>query len=114
MLRDKAGMMVAVLDVFDAGFAAHPWPVLRDLRNDGGVHRIRTPDGPAAWLVTRYEDVRSGLLDDRLSTHVRYATGDDYRGFAVPPPLDVSFLNRRVLRTRRTADRTGDRPARPC
>ncbi|MET9027342.1 cytochrome P450 [Nocardia sp. NPDC004168] len=76
-------------DVFDSDFARNPWPTLERLRIEGGVHRVRTPDGPPAWLVTRYRDVRAGLLDERLSTRVRYAQGDDYRGFSVPPPLDA-------------------------
>ncbi|GAA5070622.1 cytochrome P450 [Nocardia iowensis] len=80
-----------VTEVFDAGFAADPWPTLARLRAEGGVHRIRTPDGPSAWLVTRYRDVRAGLLDDRLSTNVRRAGTDDYRGFTVPPSL-LAFL----------------------
>ncbi len=75
--------------MFDSDFARNPWPTLERLRIDGGVHRVRTPDGPPAWLVTRYRDVRAGLLDERLSTRARYAKGDDYRGFPVPPPLDV-------------------------
>ncbi len=77
-----------VTDVFDPEFARDPWPALDRLRSAGGVHRVRTPDGPPAWLVTRYRDVRAGLLDPRLSTRVRHAQGDDYRGFLVPPPLD--------------------------
>ncbi|WP_441948549.1 cytochrome P450 [Nocardia sp. 2TAF39] len=80
------------MDLFDSEFARNPWPTLERLRAAGGVHRIRTPDGPPAWLVTRYRDVRAGLLDDRLSTHVRHAN-DDYRGFTVPPPLDENLLN---------------------
>ncbi|MEU2039761.1 cytochrome P450 [Nocardia niwae] len=77
-------------DVFDARFARDPWPTLQRLRTAGdGVHRVRTPDGPPAWLVTRYHDVRAGLLDQRLSTRARHAKGDDYRGFPVPPPLDA-------------------------
>ncbi|MEV0294662.1 cytochrome P450 [Nocardia sp. NPDC050710] len=79
-------------EIFDAGFAANPWPVLDRLRRDGGVHRVRTPDGPPAWLLTRYADVRSGLLDDRLSTDMRLAGSRDYRGFAVPPPLDTLLV----------------------
>ncbi|UGT45407.1 cytochrome P450 [Nocardia yamanashiensis] len=75
--------------IFDAAFARDPWDVLRELRDDGGVHRVSTPDGPPAWLVTRYPEVRAGLLDERLSTNLRYAGETDYRGFAVPPPLDV-------------------------
>lgn len=80
------------LEIFDARFAAQPWPTLRRLRADGGVHRVRTPDGPPAWLVTRFADVRAGLFDHRLSTQPRYGAGTDYRGFVVPPPLDAAFL----------------------
>ncbi|WP_433755402.1 cytochrome P450 [Nocardia sp. CA-135398] len=80
------------LQIFDAEFAANPWPTLRRLRADGGVHRVSTPDGPPAWLVTRFADVRAGLLDNRLSTQPRYAGETDYRGFVVPSPLDLGFL----------------------
>ncbi|WP_225728571.1 MULTISPECIES: cytochrome P450 [unclassified Nocardia] len=82
-----------MIEVFDTRFAADPWATLDRLRADGGVHRIRTPDGPPAWLVTRYSQVRAGLLDERLSTHVRHANSDDYRGFALPPQLEVNFNN---------------------
>ena len=79
-----------MLSVFGGDFARNPWPVLRELRaENGGVHRVVTPDGPPAWLVTRHGDVRSGLLDERLVTDLRHARGDDYKGFAVPPPMDV-------------------------
>ncbi|MFE6859439.1 cytochrome P450 [Nocardia sp. NPDC057668] len=78
-----------MLSIFDEEFARDPWQVLRSLRDGGGAHRVATPDGPPAWLVTRYSDVREGLLDARLSTNLRYSAGADYRGFAVPEPLDV-------------------------
>lgn len=78
-----------MLSIFDEEFARDPWPVLRSLRDGGGAHRVATPDGPPAWLVTRYADVREGLLDSRLSTNLRHSAGADYRGFAVPEPLDV-------------------------
>ncbi|MBL1078470.1 cytochrome P450 [Nocardia sp. 2] len=77
------------MTLFDQEFARDPWAALAELRADGGVHRVPTPDGPPAWLVTRYRDVRAGLGDDRLSTNLKYARGEDYRGFAVPAPLDV-------------------------
>ncbi|QIS09487.1 cytochrome P450 [Nocardia arthritidis] len=82
-----------MIEVFDTGFAADPWATLDRLRADGGVHRVRTPDGPPAWLVTRYSQVRAGLLDERLTTHVRHANSDDYRGFALPPQLETSLAN---------------------
>jgi cytochrome P450 len=48
---------------------AHPLevaPSLRQLQHDGVIHRVRTPVGDQAWLVTGYEQVRSLLADERL------------------------------------------------
>jgi pentalenolactone synthase len=50
---------------------AHPLetaPSLRQLQQDGVVHRVRTVVGDEAWLVTGYEEVRRLLTDDRLGT----------------------------------------------
>ncbi|WP_338772557.1 cytochrome P450 [Nocardia vulneris] len=76
-------------DLFGAGFAAYPWATLARLRDTGGIHRITTPDGPPAWLVTRYADVHAGLLDERLAMNVRHAGDGEYRGFTLPRPLDT-------------------------
>jgi cytochrome P450 len=48
---------------------AHPLqlaPELRELQANGTVHRVRTPSGDSAWLVTRYAEVLRLLEDDRL------------------------------------------------
>jgi cytochrome P450 len=48
---------------------AHPLELsssLRELQHDGVIHRVRTPVGDEAWLVTGYEEVRSLLGDERL------------------------------------------------
>jgi len=48
---------------------AHPLqfaPVLRELQGQGTVHRVRTPLGDPAWLVTRYSTMLRLLEDDRL------------------------------------------------
>ncbi|WNV85433.1 cytochrome P450 [Umezawaea sp. Da 62-37] len=42
-------------------------PGLRTLQSRGSVHRVRTPDGDEAWLVTGHARVRQLLDDDRLS-----------------------------------------------
>ncbi|MEV5595670.1 cytochrome P450 [Streptomyces sp. NPDC052496] len=73
-----------LLDDPYAGYAA--------LRDAGPVHRIAVPDGQPAWLVTRYEDVRRGLSDPRLSLDKRHAR-NGYRGFSLPPALDANLLN---------------------
>ena len=48
---------------------AHPLdvaPLLRQLQQDGAVHRVQTVVGDQAWLVTDYEEVRRLLTDERL------------------------------------------------
>jgi pentalenolactone synthase len=48
---------------------AHPLdaaPLLRQLQQDGVIHRVRTRVGDQAWLVTGYEEVRRLLADERL------------------------------------------------
>jgi len=39
---------------------------LQVLRTDGPIHRVRTPVGDEAWLVTGYAEVRELMDDDRL------------------------------------------------
>ncbi|MGW0705679.1 cytochrome P450 [Streptomyces sp. NPDC002643] len=41
-------------------------PVLRTLQSQGSVHRVRTPEGDEAWLVTGHAQVQRLLDDDRL------------------------------------------------
>lgn len=43
-----------------------PAPVLGELQAQGTIHAIRTAVGDPAWLVTRHEEVRRLLDDDRL------------------------------------------------
>ncbi|GAA2645351.1 cytochrome P450 [Streptomyces lunalinharesii] len=70
-----------------------PYAAYAALRAAGPVHRITGTDGQPAWLVTRYDDVRSALADPRLSLDRRHATPGNYRGFSLPPALDANLLN---------------------
>ncbi|MER7987025.1 cytochrome P450 [Streptomyces noursei] len=70
-----------------------PYAAYAALREAGPVHRITGTDGQPAWLVTRYDDVRSALADPRLSLDKRHATPGNYRGFSLPPALDANLLN---------------------
>ncbi|MGW0891283.1 cytochrome P450 family protein [Saccharopolyspora sp. NPDC002578] len=73
-------------------FVTAPLATYARLREQGSVHRAITPDGTEVWLVTRYEDVRAGLADPRLSLDKAHAR-DGYRGFSLPPELDANLLN---------------------
>ncbi len=70
-----------------------PYGTYDKLREAGPVHRVTGPDGKPAWLVTRYEDVRKGLADPRLSLDKRNALPGNYSGFSLPPALDANLLN---------------------
>jgi cytochrome P450 len=61
------------------------------LSGEAPVHRASMPDGSQAWIVTRYDDVREGLADPRLSLDKRHA--GSYRGLRLPPALDANLLN---------------------
>ncbi|CAM5284857.1 cytochrome P450 hydroxylase [Streptomyces avidinii] len=58
----------------DPGFVADPFPLYRQLREDGPVRRVVIAGGLEAWLVTRYEDGLAALSDARLSGDVRDAS----------------------------------------
>ncbi|SFR03965.1 pentalenolactone synthase [Lentzea waywayandensis] len=52
---------------FEQANVLHLAPGLRALQTRGAVHRVRTPEGGEAWLVTGHAEVRQLLDDDRLS-----------------------------------------------
>ncbi|MER6445347.1 cytochrome P450 family protein [Streptomyces venezuelae] len=71
----------------------HPHDAYRHLRDSAPVQRIAGATGEPAWLVTRYEDVRSALADPRLSLDKSNAAQGSYRGLSLPPALDANLLN---------------------
>ncbi|MEV5239617.1 cytochrome P450 [Streptomyces cinnamoneus] len=70
-----------------------PYGTYEKLRESGPVHRVTGSDGRPAWLVTRYEDVRKGLADPRLSLDKATSRPGNYSGFSLPPALDANLLN---------------------
>lgn len=53
--------------LFDWEFAADPYPAYAWLRTHEPVRKTELPSGVEAWLVTRYDDARQALADQRLS-----------------------------------------------
>ncbi|GAA1024409.1 cytochrome P450 [Acrocarpospora pleiomorpha] len=47
----------------------HPDPELAAAREQPGLQRVPTPYGPQAWLVTRYDDVRTVLRNAELFSY---------------------------------------------
>ena len=72
--------------------APDPFAALAELRAAGPAHRLATPDGPPAWVLTRYADVRACLGDQRLALDRAHARGG-YTGFDLPRQLDAHLLN---------------------
>lgn len=70
-----------------------PYGAYETLRTSSPVHRIRGTDGQPAWIVTRYEDVRAGLADPRLSLDKKNGLPGNYHGSRLPPALDANLLN---------------------
>ena len=56
-----------------ASYKANPYDLYEKLRRDTPVHKTILPDGVEIYLVTRYQDVQSGLKDVRLVKDVRNA-----------------------------------------
>ncbi|MEU5365818.1 cytochrome P450 [Streptomyces sp. NPDC005925] len=56
--------------MFSDEYTQNPYEAFSVLRAEEPVTLVETPDGARAWLVTRYEDVRSALADPRLSRDI--------------------------------------------
>ncbi|MGI5142507.1 MULTISPECIES: cytochrome P450 family protein [unclassified Streptomyces] len=85
-----------LLPYSDPAFVTDPFPVYRQLRDDGPVQRALIAGGLEAWLVMRYEDALAALSDPRLSSDVRDAS-DPRLTQQLPATERESFL-RNMLR----------------
>ncbi|QIZ37847.1 cytochrome P450 [Saccharopolyspora sp. ASAGF58] len=64
---DHSGQIVD-LSVLKERYYGDPHGVLRELRDAGPVHRVRTPSGDPAWLVLGLDEIRTVLTDPSLSS----------------------------------------------
>ncbi|TDU74481.1 cytochrome P450 [Streptomyces sp. KS 21] len=86
-----------LLPYADPAFLADPFPLYRQLREDGPVRRTVIAGGLEAWLVTRYEDGLAALSDSRLSSDVRDAS--DTRLLRQLPATERESLLSNMLRS---------------
>ena len=54
-----------------------PFPLYREVRDLGPVHRVTLVDGHDAWLVVGYDEARAALNDSRLSKNMLAALATD-------------------------------------
>lgn len=86
-----------LLPYADPAFVADPFPLYRQLREDGPVRRAVVAGGIEAWLITRYEDGLAALSDSRLSSDVRDAS--DPRLLERLPATERESMLRTMLRS---------------
>lgn len=55
------------VNILSPEFKANPLPILALLRAEQPICRVTLPDKTPVWLVTRYEDVKRLLTDERLA-----------------------------------------------
>jgi cytochrome P450 PksS len=67
LVRKKRPSPHEAVNITSAAFKADPYPFYARLRAEAPVHRVTLPDGQAAWLVTRYDDVAMVLRDERFA-----------------------------------------------
>ncbi|MFE4574394.1 cytochrome P450 [Streptomyces chartreusis] len=78
---------------FEQTHLLHVAPLLRTLQSQGTVHRVRTPEGDEAWLVTGHAQVQQLLDDDRLSRSNPDPGATRDSGVALLDSLLGSFAN---------------------
>ncbi|MFG2617058.1 cytochrome P450 [Streptomyces sp. NPDC048507] len=86
-----------LLPYADPAFVADPFPLYRQLREDGPVRRAVIAGGLEAWIVTRYEDGLAALSDSRLSSDVRDAS--DTRLLRALPDTERESMLGNMLRS---------------
>ncbi|GAA2845824.1 cytochrome P450 [Streptosporangium fragile] len=83
--------------VFTPEFFQNPYPTYEWLRENHPVYRTTIPSTDVGvWLVSRYEDVRDGFLDARLSNDYRTASPDFTEAslaFGAGTPAERSMVN---------------------
>jgi cytochrome P450 len=84
---DKAGDVKPFPMPRDSRCPFNPPPELKQLQKDAPVSKVRIWNGSTPWLVTRYEDVRMVLRDERFSSNAKRP------GF---PPMSPSHATRRT------------------
>jgi cytochrome P450 len=64
----------------------NPPTELGEYRQQADLHRVRTPKGDLAWLVTRHADAKAVLMDKRFSSSPLAPGFPSYISGAVAPP----------------------------
>ncbi|MFC5286676.1 cytochrome P450 [Actinokineospora guangxiensis] len=77
---------------FTDEYTQDPYPFLAHARRERPVSLVETPNGVRAWLVTRYDDVRAVLADERASRDITrlYAALAAQVGQELTPAPEIS------------------------
>ena len=84
-------------DLASPRFKANPHPFYARLRAESPVYRLTLVDRQVAWLVTRYDDVRTVLMDRRFAKDRLNAITPEQRARAPWVPGIFKPLTRNML-----------------
>lgn len=84
-------------------FYRDPHSVCRELRADGGVHRVRFANGMVGWLVTDYDTVKQVLVDPAVRKDAFSDAGNAARENAGQSGVGT-MLNRHLVEHMLNAD----------
>src|ERR1700694_6024651 len=84
---ETVGSIVPV-DITSAMFKANQFPFYAQLRGEAPVFPVTLPTQQGAWFVTRYDDVRNVLKDERFAKDPHNAmTPEQLKKLPWVPPM---------------------------
>ncbi|WP_214408258.1 cytochrome P450 family protein [Pseudonocardia lacus] len=84
-------MTTTTLELFEGAFWRDPYPAYAGLLAEHPVRKVRMGDGEV-WFLSRYEDVRAALADQRLSKDWRYTLPPEQRADKPVAPIPMMIL----------------------
>lgn len=85
------------IDLISPDFKANPYPVFSWLRSNAPIYQMTMKSGRQVWIVSRYEDAETALMDPRLVRDERNALPPEEIARQAGWQTAQTFLGRHML-----------------